>query len=275
MKSLYKALFLTGITLSTAIGCSKNPASENSPSEPTEQQSPVPEHSTPSTNTPTPITAPGKENATQALPPPTDELNNNPVLIHHPDPVYPKELQDRAVEGEVCVLMRVTAEGKAEDVKVTHSTDPAFEAALLNSMSAWQFKPAHRNGVAVARTVSIAIPFVIGDRVNCLPTMDSRLPELVGIVRPPHPHKGTASALLEIKLSPEAFIVGISIVKSEGTIDRDAIINAVAQWVFFPPRNPDQAVQATAVKAEIIFTESNNVLIQYPHPAPKAVLDKN
>ncbi|MFA5257685.1 MAG: energy transducer TonB [Opitutales bacterium] len=199
----------------------------------------------------------------------TEEVNDYPRLEHYPSPIYPKLLQDKAIEGEVRMTMRVATDGRPEDVKVVSSTNIEFENSLLASMSGWQFKPAHKDGLPVARTVSIAIPYVINNRASGLPVYDNGQPELWGLVRPPHPGHGPASAIVRIGVSKVSLITSISIVSSSGQIDPESIINAVTQWAFFPSRSESGSGLPNMVLAQINFTSSGNVLVQYPFPAPE------
>ncbi|MBN1404533.1 MAG: energy transducer TonB [Opitutales bacterium] len=196
-----------------------------------------------------------------------------PALQYFPMPDYPVALQKRAIEGEVCVKIRVNADGKAEDVTVSSSTHKEFEQSLLESIPEWVFKPARKNGIAVARTVFVAIPFLISNRNTSLPVMDNSQPELVGVVRPPHPKTGASSAVVQISISPSSTITDISIASHEGSIDARSIIDSVAQWTFFPSRSRKGTGLPAIVLAKITYTESGNVLIQYPFPAPAQEAD--
>jgi len=249
MKSRFKACSLAVIAFIPVLGCSKKAGEK-----PVDQPVAVQQASAPA--------SPAAQIA--------EELNNNPSLEHYPTPVYPKKLQDRAIEGEVRLIMRVTTDGRPEDVKVVSSTNPGFEKALLGTISEWRFKPAHKDGLPVVRTVSIAIPFVIANRASGLPVFENDQPELWGLVRPPHPRHGPASALVRIEVSKGALITNISIVSHSGVIAPESIIDTVTQWAFFPSRSENSPGLPNVVLAQITFTASGNVLIQYPFPAPEA-----
>jgi TonB family protein len=194
-----------------------------------------------------------------------------PKLDYFPKPIFPSALLDRCIEGEVQVSMRVTPEGKAEAMQVEQSTDPAFSQALLTVLPLWRFIPAHKDGVAVARTVKIAIPFVINARPVDLPESVSHgQPELVGVTRPPHTGKGAAQVQVRFTLTSDTIVTNVEIVKVEGNIDEKTLIDCLSQWVFMPSRLSKNTATIDHVTAQITFTSSNNVLIQYPFPAPPA-----
>lgn len=190
-------------------------------------------------------------------------------------PEYPALLQDRAVEGEVKLRLRVNSSGKVEDCTVVEATEQAFADAILATVNDWQFSPARKDGVAVARNVSIAIPFYINNRAASLPVMDNGQPELLGLVRPAHPGKGAASATVKIRVSPNAMVADISLLSSEGVIEAIQIVDAVSRWSFAPSRSEYGPGLPALVLAKITFTSSGNVLVQYPYPPPKVSLSED
>lgn len=237
-------------------GCSKGkeqPAKETAPTQ-SQASQPAPE-------------AQSAKPAEAAKVTPKDEATR-PQLDYFPRPTYPIPMLARCEEGEARVTMRVTPEGKAEDIKVTESTNSAFSDALMDVVPSWRFKPAQKDGVAVARTVSIAIPFIINNRPVDLPNVISHgQPELLGVTRPPHPGKGPAQALVQFTIASDTLVRNVDIISTEGTVDRGSMMETLSQWVFLPSRFSKHLPQ-TKVMAEITFTAAGNVLIQYPYPTP-------
>jgi TonB family protein len=194
-----------------------------------------------------------------------------PRLEYYPKPAYPAEMQARCIEGESRVTMRVDTEGKPENITIAESTDPAFSEALMKVLPTWRFAPAEKNGVAVARTVSIAIPFIINNRPLDLPKeVTNGQPELLGVTRPPHPGKGAAKAIVQFTITNDTIVSDVEILGTEGYVDKGSLLECLGQWVFLPSRYASHDSPQKRVMAEVIYTASGNVLIQYPYPAPVA-----
>jgi|GEM_PF-4795765 protein TonB len=205
--------------------------------------------------------------ASQAVP-----LTTRPKLYYYPKPVFPSSMQRICKEGEVCVSMLVSAEGIPSDIKIDASSDPAFSKAMMDVVPLWRFEPATRDGVAVAHIFKVAIPFYINSRpINLSDSVMMGQPELFGVKRPAHPGpgRGAAQAVAEFTLASDTIVTDVKIVESTGFIDEKKLVEALSQWVFMPSRG-DTARSTSKVKAQILFTEAGNVLIQYPYPAPKA-----
>lgn len=74
---------------------------------------------------------------------------NRPLqLLSGGEPSYPAEARQNGVEGYVMVRYDVTADGKVANAMVVESRPAGtFEAAALQAVQSWVFKPALRNGV--------------------------------------------------------------------------------------------------------------------------------
>jgi protein TonB len=79
----------------------------------------------------------------------------SPKLEHMARPKYPKELLRRHAEGGVVVLFGISPEGAVVAPEIFESAAPGFDAAALESVAKWRFKPANKAGVAVG-TVAVA-----------------------------------------------------------------------------------------------------------------------
>ncbi len=206
-----------------------------------------------------------------AAPAQTAPLTTRPKLFYYPKPVYPASMQRICKEGEVCVSMLVSAEGIPSDIKIDASSDPAFSKAMLDVVPLWRFEPATRDGVAVAHIFKVAIPFFITSRpINLPESVTMGQPELFSIKRPAsqgHGH-GPAQAVAEFTLASDTIVTDVKLVESTGVIDEKKLTEALSQWVFMPSSG-DTAHATSKVKAQILFTDAGNVLVQYPYPAPK------
>lgn len=82
----------------------------------------------------------------------------------NPPPPYPSTARRRGWEGEVLLLVNVTATGEVGNVTVNRSSGyQVLDRAALNAIYRWQFQAAQRNGRAVAGKVMVPIRFDIKD----------------------------------------------------------------------------------------------------------------
>ncbi|MGH9521058.1 MAG: TonB family protein [Terriglobales bacterium] len=83
-----------------------------------------------------------------------------PVATLKVDPAYPpEEIRDR-VEGTVTLYAIIRADGSVGEVRVLHGIDATLDRSAIVALSRWQFRPATRNGNAVALEAVVQIPFV-------------------------------------------------------------------------------------------------------------------
>lgn len=77
-------------------------------------------------------------------------------------PDYPKEAWQKQQEGVVYLLVRVTASGRAESVRVYRSSGfGLLDSAAKKAVRAWKFQPASRRGKAVGSPVVVPVRFQI------------------------------------------------------------------------------------------------------------------
>jgi len=75
-------------------------------------------------------------------------------------PTYPKAAFDQGLSGKVVLRVEVDASGKVGNVRVLSSTPAGvFDAASVAAAKGWTFKPARRNGTAVASALKIPMTF--------------------------------------------------------------------------------------------------------------------
>lgn len=82
-------------------------------------------------------------------------LNQPMQLIHEVGPTYPEEARAAGIAGWVRVRYDVTAAGLVDNAKVVAAHPPgAFDAAALQAVTQWRYRPALVNG-ALAATVGV------------------------------------------------------------------------------------------------------------------------
>lgn len=83
-----------------------------------------------------------------------------PIATLKVDPAYPpEEIRDR-VEGTVTLYAIIHTDGTVGEVRVLHGIDATLDHSAQVALSHWQFRPARRNGNAVALEAVVQIPFV-------------------------------------------------------------------------------------------------------------------
>ena len=75
-------------------------------------------------------------------------------------PAYPEISRRRGQEGTVMLELRVDANGRVVDVRVTESSGfSALDAAAVETLREWRFRPAQRGGMPVAGSITTAVHF--------------------------------------------------------------------------------------------------------------------
>jgi TonB family protein len=85
-----------------------------------------------------------------------------PVAINTPAPVYPDLARSGEVEGEVRVRALITKEGRVSDVVVVDGNWVLHDAAIA-AVKKWTFKPALQQHKPVAVWVEIPLYFTLGN----------------------------------------------------------------------------------------------------------------
>jgi protein TonB len=118
----------------------------------------IPEVAEPAPTEPAPEPAPPPEKSTYD----SSELDQNPVPISRPRPVFPYYARRRGIEGYVDVQFTVSAQGTVEDAEAL-AAKPAgvFDHEALRAIRRWRFKPGIRNGKPVAARLQIRIRFTL------------------------------------------------------------------------------------------------------------------
>jgi TonB family protein len=82
-----------------------------------------------------------------------------PELTRKVDPAYPLELIRTSIEGKVTLYAVIHSDGHVGDVRVLNSVDERLDSYAGKALSRWLFRPASKNGAAVAVEAVVTIPF--------------------------------------------------------------------------------------------------------------------
>jgi protein TonB len=75
-------------------------------------------------------------------------------------PNYPEASRRRGEQGIVLLELSVDANGRVIDVRVTESSGfSALDAAAVETLREWRFRPAQRGGMPVAGSITTAVHF--------------------------------------------------------------------------------------------------------------------
>jgi TonB family protein len=91
-----------------------------------------------------------------------------PVTIDRmPPPSYPASAFENNQSGEVVLRVDVDAQGRVSDVRVLSATNPGvFDAVSIAAARQWTYRPAMRDGKAVAAAVRIPVNFALSETVT-------------------------------------------------------------------------------------------------------------
>ena len=89
---------------------------------------------------------------------------NAAAYLSNPAPAYPDVARRLRQEGTVQLRVLVSPSGSASAVSIASSSGVAsLDQAALRAVRRWRFKPAQRDGLAVAATVQVPIRFELHD----------------------------------------------------------------------------------------------------------------
>ncbi len=77
------------------------------------------------------------------------DLERRPELLSSVPPAYPETLRRARVEGAVTLALVLDDAGRVQDLRVESSTHKEFEAAALEAVRRWKFKPGQKDGQSV------------------------------------------------------------------------------------------------------------------------------
>ena len=82
-----------------------------------------------------------------------------PVATQKVDPAYPAELMRENVQGTVTLYAVIHSDGHVGEVRVLRGIDLRLDGFACEALAHWHFRPATRNGSAVALEAVVTIPF--------------------------------------------------------------------------------------------------------------------
>lgn len=85
-------------------------------------------------------------------------VDSMPRLLDGRVPEYPAEARKAEVEGTVLVQARVGIDGRVMQARILHSI-PALDAAAMDAVSRWRFRPALARGKPVTCWVAVPVTF--------------------------------------------------------------------------------------------------------------------
>ena len=90
-------------------------------------------------------------------------LDNQPVPTQQARPVYPFEMRRAGIAGEVVVDFIVDAEGHVQNAFAVKMSQREFEAAAVQAVSKWRFKPGKKGGRPVNTHMQVPIVFTLNE----------------------------------------------------------------------------------------------------------------
>jgi protein TonB len=85
-----------------------------------------------------------------------------PAYKRNPKPIYPQSARQLGQEGTVILTVRVTASGRAAQVRVKRSSGfGALDEAAKKAVRNWEFEPARVNSAGVESDVDVPIRFTL------------------------------------------------------------------------------------------------------------------
>lgn len=102
----------------------------------------------------------GDKKAEQRVPYPNlsgDVLRPKPVFT--PEPTYPDRASSENFRGIVLLAMVVNKDGRVENIRLLRPLGMGMEEAAVAAVQTWRFKPATRDGQAVAVEMNIEVAF--------------------------------------------------------------------------------------------------------------------
>ena len=89
------------------------------------------------------------------------QLDQTPVPRFQARPQYPFEMRKAGISGEVVVDFIVDVEGNVQNAYALRSSRQEFEAAAVQAVSKWKFKPGRKGGQDVATHMQVPIVFTL------------------------------------------------------------------------------------------------------------------
>ncbi len=83
-----------------------------------------------------------------------------PKCVSCPDPSYTDKARSKRLQGQVILTVLVTAEGKAEKIRILRKLDPGLDDSSIRTVKGWEFEPAKdADGKSVAVRLPVEVTF--------------------------------------------------------------------------------------------------------------------
>ena len=82
-----------------------------------------------------------------------------PRLESKTEPQYTEEARNAKIQGTVVVTVDISPEGRATNIEVMRSLEPALDMKAIEAVKQWQFKPGMKDGVPVTVRANIEVNF--------------------------------------------------------------------------------------------------------------------
>lgn len=112
------------------------------------------------------VTAAPLQSAPAPAPAPAPPMDAEPSFSEEVTPLvdvppnYPQRALSAGIEGEVTLRFTINAEGRVEDLEVTHAEPKGvFEREARRAAARWRFAPRRENGQSVAREATKTLYF--------------------------------------------------------------------------------------------------------------------
>lgn len=90
-------------------------------------------------------------------------LDQRPEARFQAKPQYPFEMRRAGISGEVLVEFIVDTRGDVQDAHAIRSSQREFEAAAVQAVTKWKFKPGRKGGREVPTRMHVPIVFTLND----------------------------------------------------------------------------------------------------------------
>jgi TonB family protein len=75
------------------------------------------------------------------------------------DPVYPKEAEEKELEGYVVLNVRTDTEGNVKKIMILKSSDEIFHQSAIDAVKQWKYEPYYQEGKPKELVFSVALKF--------------------------------------------------------------------------------------------------------------------
>jgi TonB family protein len=188
----------------------------------------------------------------------------------NPEPQYPRFLESRRLSGEVELLLGINPEGRVDGVQVIRATHPDFLSAALDTVAAWECRPAHVGMLPIAGKKQAALAFYTTDetgRDNHADWMEHngiflRMPEntkvvdyfdepveALRMVDPVYPYTLAEAGIrggarVNFTIDPRGRVIDVSVAEATAPEFGESAAAAIAAWQFKPLQRHGETVGA-------------------------------